>query len=234
MSTHSVEQRLDSLETRNKKLEHEIERLQAVNEIQNLMARYEYWHTAMMNEEIGAMFAEKAPGVRVEYIHSGVYEGTKSVRKFLVDVHNRNRGKGKAGILSVHALTTPCIEVAKDGKTARAVWLSPGYGAYPSAEGKIKAHWGLEEYAVDFIKEDGIWKFWRVHLYRIFMTPFDKSWTEEEYKAPTIDLPDKLRADRPTTYNKPYNPNGLNNMVEFVPPAPEPYETYDESMAVVK
>lgn len=30
------------------------------------------------------------------------------------------------GILPVHSLTTPVIEVAADGKTARGVWISPG------------------------------------------------------------------------------------------------------------
>ena len=40
-----------SIEKRIVRLEHEIERLHAVNEIQNLMSRYEYLHTAGLDEE---------------------------------------------------------------------------------------------------------------------------------------------------------------------------------------
>ena len=42
------------------------------------------------------------------------------------------------GVLLVHYLATPMIEVAEDGKTARGVWRSPGIEAVlPPGGGKL-------------------------------------------------------------------------------------------------
>ena len=73
---------------------------------------------------------------------------------------------------------TPIIEVAKDLKTARALWLSPGLLNRRDDSGKLYARRGWAKYAADFIKEDGEWKFWHLHVDPTFRTPFDKGWVE--------------------------------------------------------
>ena len=78
MTDKSVEERLDSLEARNKELEHEVTRLQAYVEIQNLMSKYEYLHTSEDHQETADMFTKKAPDVRSE-MQWGVYEGNESI-----------------------------------------------------------------------------------------------------------------------------------------------------------
>jgi hypothetical protein len=52
-------------------------------------------------------------------------------------------------MIAEHCLTSPVIQVAKDGKTAKAIWFSPG------VEGN---QWAYGKYAIDFVKEDGQWK----------------------------------------------------------------------------
>jgi hypothetical protein len=238
---------VESVEKRLKYLEHELNRVKAVIEIQNLMSRYEYWHSAGQNDKKGKFIAQKTPGVRMEYITSGVFEGYSGAKKFLADLHGTatpDRSKYN-GAMAVHPLTTPVIEVAGDGQTARGLWISLGVEVGPNMDGTfdkpLQALWVLEEYAADFVKEDGIWKWWRIHLFRVFQCPFEKPWTEiecQDYFDNVLQIrrhfDAKGKPDRPTTINKMYSTKEPCLMMEGIPPAPEPYETYEEWMAVVK
>ena len=57
-----------------KSLEERIQRLEDIHEIKNLMARYEYLHTAGMHKECADLFALKSPDVRTEIASWGVWE----------------------------------------------------------------------------------------------------------------------------------------------------------------
>jgi hypothetical protein len=151
----------------------------------------------------------------------------------MVDVHEFLFSKNECeGLMMFHPLTTPIIEVAGDGKTAKALWIGCGPQSI-CIDGKVHARWCFEQYAVDFIKEDGIWKFWRIHLYNIFDCPFEKSWVEEPTKRGLAPMQQPhLAPDRPTTYDNPYSPDSKCCLMEGVPPVPEPYEVWDDSMAL--
>jgi hypothetical protein len=148
-----------------------------------------------------------------------------------VGLHKHRDGDGK-GVLNVLALTTPVIEVAGDGKTAKGVWITPGLHTL-APEGKLQAFWVWCKYGIDFVKEDGKWKFWHVYTYGLIYTPFEKSWVEiARAKAEGIpSVPDGLKPDRPATHKWMYS---LTAKTENVPTPPEPYETWDESTAYVK
>jgi hypothetical protein len=241
MAAEGLEKRIQALEDKNKRIEHELDRVKAVNEIQNLMSKYEYWHTGDQSDKKAKFIAQKTPGVRIEYITSGVFEGSKGMNKFLVDHHGGGGNARKyVGGLAVHPLTTPIIEVAGDGKTARGLWISPGVEVH-DIKGKLTALWILEEYAADFVKEDGIWKWWRIHLFRCYQCPFDKPWTEidcQDYFDNVLQIRRHhdivSKPDRPTTVNQMYSPKVKSLLQQGIPPAPEPYETYEEWMACVK
>ena len=64
-----------SLEERVKSLEKEIERIKAVNEIQNLVGTYEILHTPKTFGRTIELFAMKQPDVSVEIADWGVYTG---------------------------------------------------------------------------------------------------------------------------------------------------------------
>lgn len=226
MAKKSLEERLDSLEERNKELEHEIERLHAVNEIQNLMSKYEYWLTAGLGTEIAKKFAKKTPGVTAEIWDWGVYDGEGAVSLYGVG-HTRAPGD-RIGGLTFHTLTTPVIEVARDGKTAKGIWMSPGVETH-TIEGKLKPYWSWCKYGIDFVKEDGEWKFWHTHVYAVFRSPYDKSWVEvpDVYGVDFHGMWAKRlgrKPDRPTTRHPIYSTTGKT---ELVPVPPEPYETWD-------
>jgi hypothetical protein len=130
------------------------------------------------------------------------------------------------GFMWEHCLTTPVIEVAGDGKTAKGMWTSPGAEAL-ALGGELVAQWNWVRYGIDFIKEGGRWKFWHFHIYRTFATPFHKSWVETALEAAPKpeDAPDDFpRPDRPNTYHDPYS---LTRDPRKAPMPPEPYSTFE-------
>lgn len=230
MAAKSMEKRLENLERENKELVQEIERLQAVNEIQNLISRYQYLHTAECHQEILELWAKKAPDVRAEY-SGGVYEGYEGIRRFFVGVHTEGGEKASIGRFGVLPTTTPCIEVAKDGKTAKGLWIVTGFELHAGArfpDNKPKARHAYGKYGIDFIKEDGKWKFWHLHFFPYIHAFWDEN-PHDEFERPDDEVqggaPDHLKPDRPPTYTWRYSQTGKT---ENIPPPPEPYATWDE------
>ena len=104
----------------------------------------------------------------------------------------------------------------------------PGSGDPKDPEsGKLIGWWLWGDYGVDFVKEDGKWKFWHFHVYSYIMTPYDKSWVEPNVlKFPPV--PDDIKPDRPGSTSRLYS---LTGEIKYDPVPPEPYETFDESTA---
>ncbi len=75
---------------------------------------------------------------------------------------------GGVGQLLLHVTTTAIIEVARDGKTAKAFWYSPGMIAESGSSGNTI--W--EAYGADFVKEGDSWKLWHLHMFTDFMGGF--------------------------------------------------------------
>ncbi len=75
---------------------------------------------------------------------------------------------GGVGQLLLHVTTTAIIEVAEDGQTAKCFWYSPGM----IAETGQSANTIWEAYGVDFVKENGVWKMWHLHMFTDFMGSF--------------------------------------------------------------
>ncbi|MEM3550810.1 MAG: nuclear transport factor 2 family protein [Candidatus Bathyarchaeia archaeon] len=223
-----IEKRLEKIEGMLKLLEKRIELVEDVHKIQNLMSRYEYYHTADMQEETVELFAKETPGVSAEIANWGVYEGIEGVRKLFLGVHRVGGEKARVGTMFIHTLTTPVIEVAGDGKTAKAVWISPGVETAYVENGKLRAYWAWCKYGCDFVKEKGEWKIWHFHVYPIFMTPYEKSWVEvsssRAIEERIFHIPEHLKPDRPTSYYWEYSPTVKT---ENIPPPPKPYEKWD-------
>jgi hypothetical protein len=229
MAEKSLEERIQHLEELNRSQQKEMERLKAVHEIQNLMGRYSFFHTAGMQEETTQLWARKTPGIRADVPSFGLYEGFEGIKRLYIGAHNYFEGD-RIGQMHMHTLTTPVIEVAGDGKTAKGVWISPGQetGLF---DGKLQAFWAWLKYGADFVKEDGQWKLWHLRVYGIFFTPYEKSWVEASLPPREVVLPDEVKPDRYTTYFTSYSPTGR---CELIPAPPEPYETFDEKTAYGK
>lgn len=230
-------------------MEADIRYLKDIHEIQNVMSRHEYYHTAGLHqEELEQIWAQKTPGVSWESGDLGRFEGIdaiwkiyvdgkrmlgemnlKGMRKLFPDIADEEKNRF-IGTMNVHMLTTPIIEVAGDGKTAKGVWMSPGH-VTQLLGGKLTACWMWEKYAVDFVKEDRKWKIWHFHVYTDFMTPYERSWIENSLgprQAPAFP-PDFPKPNRPSVSD--YSQYSPFTVPKNEPRPPEPYETFNETFS---
>jgi hypothetical protein len=82
-------------------------------------------------------------------------------------------------MVAMHTLSSECIEVADDGKTARAWHLTPGpcfNHMQPKMPGEpprpVSASGGYERYGSDYVFEDGRWKLLHEHISPDLHGPF--------------------------------------------------------------
>src|SRR3954451_4977345 len=90
-------------------------------QVENLFNRYMFLHNAFQDEQIIPLWVkEGTEGIRARYTNAGQYTTWESVRRY-------HRGRPTPeGKLILHATTTPVIEVAGDGLTAKGVWIMAG------------------------------------------------------------------------------------------------------------
>lgn len=144
---------------------------------------------------------------------------------------------GKSGC---HALASDVIEVAKDGLSARAFYLTPGTmtgsmgmgpGGGPSCRG---GGWLWERYGSEFVFVDGQWKWFHEHVCPDTAGQYDVgNWAHDRYvdylsgKLKIGDLggyPDRLT--EPGTLH--YDYSIIQTVQDTVPP-PLPYDTLDDA-----
>lgn len=241
-----LESMIDSLEA---DVTHGVNRAQAIIDINNLMGKYTFYARYMMYNRVLSYFSDRED-TSLEIADFGVYTGKAKISDFYKKYCAAFDGKGY-GVLHEHAVSTPVIEVAGDGKTAKGVWLSPGHEAFPlnradadveetEAERghKVRSSWVYGKFAVEFILEDGKWKIWHMQYFRTFQIGFYDSWTDVEKKDEWFTVVrDRGVVDSFTggpsaepTYVKEYDPQGT---LPYWPKPPKAYDTYEGSDPVV-
>ena len=156
---------------------------------------------------------------------------------------------GGVGQMLLHVITTAIIEVADDGLTAKGYWYTPGM-LMQTGDSAAQTMW--ENYGADFIKEDGEWKIWHLHMYTDFQCEFGDTFTNTGTSAASIEMSGTpispsvgASSEEPasaaaaetnanpggaingTTYQT-WTPNRLRQEMEIIP-IPLPYESWDFS-----
>lgn len=226
-----------------------IERMEAVNEIQNVMARYVNYHCASRQEETCELFCNHTVGTWCCFsgdVFNG-YQGVENHFKgFMAEAEQDLTGR-----LYLHDLVTPLIEVAGDGKTAKAIFGTMGCETGVDELFKPMSLWSFDRYRIDFAKEDGVWKIWHMDFHPTFLTPYDgKGWTDEPYYDIGANMMKKMAAegnqlernddranagpDQYVSYRLPerYKPFSITEVScdihDQIPMVFGPYETWDE------
>lgn len=147
-----------------------LDKVIALNAIQNLMGRYSHLGQLRGEDTLEELFAMKTPGVSWKTPNGP--SGIEAMKERFAHPMETLR----PGVLHIHSMFTPVIEIAGDGKTAEGVWDSFG----PNVQGgnDIPGSWLWGKYGVDFVKQDDGWKIWHLQFYPLFVTPYDKSITE--------------------------------------------------------
>src|SRR5262249_22619089 len=124
-----------------------------VQEIENLMSRHVFqnrWGLKPGDADFRETVAQKEEGVSYgrdeQYVHGD--EARKALRGLDDPAFSR------PDALNMDILTTPLIQVAGDGLTARGMWYSIGFLTQVGKDGKSYAAWNFRRVGVDFVKED--------------------------------------------------------------------------------
>jgi len=210
-----------TLEQRVQKLEHELECTKAVNEIIKLLSKMQYYHMINDNDAVNNLFA-KRPDTKLYFGELGAWQGADAPAKG----SKMFDGMSTIGMMAIHMMVNPCIEVAGDGKTARGIFVAAGMVAMKDRKtGKPDAMWEWNRYGIDFIKENGQWKLWHHHVFPLFQIGWNENWAEHFEKKKEGGMPIKVKTDFPgTPADRFYSPD---TDIEPVPAPPEPYETFD-------
>jgi SnoaL-like domain len=199
-------------------LQTKIERLTDVHEIANTQGRYMYYVQHHDYERIVDLFAAHDPDVSAEIAESGVYVGLAKIRSLFVElIKPFFTGPG---VLPIHMLTTPVIEVDPQGHTARAMWQTLGCNAFPTPQG-LSAAWQQGKYDNIFVKEEGVWRFKQFRWLCNFRTAFDQGWVRQPllHVAP-LDLRQFPPHVHPTRAGEPYRGYRPDEAMDFGPRPP--------------
>jgi hypothetical protein len=159
--------------------------LQDIEEIENLISIYGYYLDKQQWNLLTNLFVENAT---MEISQRGIYVGRKSVMRAweLFGPQNIERNH-----LHSHIQMQPVIHVAPDGQHAR---VRSRALSQLGAFGSIGV-WGDSVYENELVKEAGVWKIKKDHLYTTFFAPYDAGWAMDPRPAPKIS--DKIPPDKP-------------------------------------
>jgi len=258
-----------------KTLKKQMQVLADMAEIQNVMSKHAYYYSSGQHRrEIKECWAMNMPDVcfgqdegywvgpdNVNKSYGDYFDYMRqrdlaAVNKLHPEVANTKENWG-AGTQMFHSLTTPIIEVAGDGKTAKAIWFSPGYVSQTPG-GVQDSMWMWERYGVDFVKVDGSWKIWHLRIYTDFSSPRTTmgaggapagqgqgggsgapagqgQGTTVAGQAPTGSPMGGMDSNKPALQ---YVPEGETNgpskqwaVPQEIPKVPVPYETFSETFS---
>ncbi len=234
------------------------ERALAMWEVQNVMSKHAYYHAAALNlEEITAIWVDEygdnaatakfsSPAWVMNGINTikGAYgrinqdNRQKALEKIAkiypdIEVTEANLGAGHEWVM--HTNTTPVIEVAGDGKTAKGIWYSPGMGLITEFEGdtaRVDGTFFWEKYAADFVNENGVWKIWHLQMAYDFTPKLDDKWLDFEKKG--MVQTGERDGEMPDGFSKPeysYPSYSMKRAATIYPAIPQPYYTFSETFS---
>lgn len=183
-------ERLGALEAELATLEHDAQILEDTKAIKRLQNAYGYYVDKKLSGEIGALFAD-APGTTAELGGLGVYVGKARIAEFYDKIIG---GEGlEEGQLFNHMILQGVVHVDPDGRTAKGRYRA----LIQIGEHGKSATWAEGPYENEYVKENGVWKFGKVHWYQTFSAPYSPGWhkSAEPMNPPLADFP----PDRPPT-----------------------------------
>lgn len=150
-----------------------IEKLEAINDIRNLMADYTHnfdtgWPGAGRDAaKVGAVFTEDA-----------IWGGDKGGQKGRANIEAWCAKYGHAAKMSLHIAMNPKIEA--DGDRARGSWN----GLIPMVTPDGEALWVGGRYECDFMRTPTGWKMSRMNFLTAFQTPYDEGFARTQFVQP--------------------------------------------------
>jgi hypothetical protein len=230
------------------------ERWESHNEITNLVGRLgfleilrntdmilsKYWCDESSTPSLGLQDGYYKGRAAIEEYYRAIKEIDMLKAETAKELHPNEFANKSAsdmrGVGSLHALnfTTPVLELAEDGKTAKGLWyMVAGLVDFYSSEGpSAKNIWG--RVGIDFIKERNGWKLWHVVFAIDIHAPMGAGWVAPS-SAPNV--PKEYARIAAHTFPKPniakkiYSPYSSERRPICFPKVPDPYATFAETFS---
>lgn len=224
-----------------------VQRWEDQREIKNLMGKYANCLILNREQDIFDMFWAGREDICLGF-NDGWYAGRDAVRDYYGACVRRSALVAKIlkehfpeqlgglsdeemygrGPFKIKPISSPVIEVATDGKTAKGLWHCNG--SYNDVEGcGPVAHWTWGYYAVDFVREDEGWKIWHMSYTNDIDCIGGQSWGKPARALPEIDVFAPLKEFRYPEYTVRmtvrvlYSPERPHT---DAPAIPEAYDTF--------
>ena len=153
-------------------LEHRLARLEAIEAIRQLKARYaDVCDTGYDPDRMEPLFTRDAVWDGGERF--GRYEGIDAIRGFFAGVSSQITW-------ALHYMIAPIVEVEPDGRTATGSWYLWQPCTVVGTDGP-QAVWLTGRYADRYRLEDGGWRFSEVRLDVQTVTPFEDGWVRRPF-----------------------------------------------------
>jgi hypothetical protein len=198
-------------------LEKHVQRMEDIQEIENLQKIYGYYFETGRLQEVVDLFSEDNTE-SVEITDHGLFKGKQGVKKMYLEWMG---GGGKArppmrpGVGVCIMQLQGVVEVAPDGRTAKGRWNCLDFETRPWGEGLLNSF--LQGYYEnEYIKENGKWFFKKLHWNDTFWTPYADGWLKTPLVM-TMDYHETIKADAPSTAFHPY-PSGYHLPYSFKHP----------------
>jgi hypothetical protein len=160
-------------------------RLEDARAVEYLHNAYSYYLDRWQWDDVAALFADNGS---IEIAQRGVYEGRARVREFLEVFGPQGLHQGE---LFDHLQYQPVVHVAADGLSAKARVREF------SMEGRfgVDASIGGGVYENEYVKEGGVWKIRRLHLYTTYVADLTRGWANGP--RPAAAASQEIPPDRP-------------------------------------
>ncbi len=162
------------LEAKVAAMEKEITRLKDIEAIRKLEHAYSYYLVMWMPDEIIDLFAWR-DDTTLEW-PEGTFYGKDGLHRFFGRI---NANKDPEFMHQMMHLSD-VIDIAPDGKTGKGRWWGFGAMALGSAETGIMQAFACGIYENDFIKEDGVWKLWKIKWVPVYSGTPATGWVKPE------------------------------------------------------
>lgn len=216
-------------------------------EIQNVMGKYAMMTMICKQADItGKLWAQKADKPTLAR-NNGWYVGLEAIQGYYQAVADNLAAKARllktifpaqlggksdeeafgAGEHYPRPLTSPLVEVAADGQTAKGLWQVMGADNSVGARGPLST-WNWGYIAADFVLEDDEWKIWHLQEFTELDAPVAASRVKEN---PFPTLPEfaalaELSLPAPTVPAQLYEVYSPQREYTAPPRMPEAYDTF--------
>ncbi|MBN1177229.1 MAG: nuclear transport factor 2 family protein [Dehalococcoidales bacterium] len=188
-------------------LEEQVQLAEDIQEIEHLQKTYSYYFESQNLQGIIDLFSDDAESV--EITDHGLFRGKEGVKRLYWDWiggGGRPRPPMPGGIVRIFQFQG-VINVDPGGKTAKGRWNCLDLEARPYG-GVFRNYWLHGYYENKYVKENGRWKFKKLHWNNTFWTPYESGWL----RTPLLGRMDEhptIKPDAPPTAFYPY-PSGYH------------------------